>query len=162
MHSVGGRGNGAIHVSPASTEAARRLWAGENVEMAPPDAVVAVIEQVSSRLRLGLGRWIGFEGYGVLLERVLEEAVAEYPALCGLRCLPSGEKKVAGKVPAHEVPAVIRGFVSVVALLIQRLSQVIGEDMAMRLVEQAWTARPSDGSTDETRGASNVQEVRSR
>ncbi len=151
-----------IHASPASTETARRLWAGESVETAEPKAVMAAIEQVCARLRLGLGRWIGSEGYGALLERVLEEAVTDTPALRGFRFPPDGEDKVAGTVSAREVPAVIRSFVSAVALLIQRLSQVIGEDMAMQLVEQAWTAGPSDGPIDEIGGANDDQEVRSR
>ena len=161
MRSVGGRWAGLVPASPTSAEAARRLWVGERVEMAPPEAVIEAIEQVCMRLRLGLGRWIGFEGYDALLERVVEEAVVENPELRGLRWLPDGENKVARMVPAHEVPAVIRGFVSVVALLIDRLSQVIGDDLATRLVEQAWNASPGDGSLDEIRGAGDVQKVRS-
>jgi hypothetical protein len=147
-------------VSPASSAAAQRLWATEGLDPASPEAVVATIEHVSARLRIGLGRWIGFEGYRVLLERVVEEAVTEDPTLRGLRWLPGGVNRLAEMVPADEVPAVSRGFVSVVALLIHRLSQVIGEDMSMRLVEQAWTASSSDGSTDEMRGETGVQEVR--
>lgn len=122
-------------------EAARRLWAGERVETDSPEAVVAAIEHVGVRLRLGLGRWIGFYGYGVLLARVLEETVTEHPALRGVRLLPDGKAGGAGMIPAHEVPALIRGFISVVARLIHRLSEVIGDDLAMRLVEQAWKAR---------------------
>ena len=137
-------------------EVARRLWAGEGVETAAPEAVLAAITEVCTRLRRGLGRWIGFEGYSVLFERVVDDALTENPALRALRWLPGGENGVAGIVPAHEVPAVIRGFVSVVALLIQRLSQVIGDDMAMRLVEQAWAASPSEGSVAEIRGARDV------
>ena len=122
MGSVVERGVGVIQVCSASTEAASRLWAGETLATASPEAVVVAIEHVSVRLRLGLGRWIRFEGYGVLLERVLEDARTEDPA--------------------EEVTAKIRTFVLVVALLTDRLSQVVGEDMAMRLVEQAWTTEP--------------------
>ncbi len=142
MRSVVERRVRVIQVSRASTEAASRLWAGEGVATDSPEAVVAAVENIGVRLRLGLGRWIGFDGYGVLLEHVLEEADTENPA--------------------DEVSAKIRNFVAVVALLMDRLSQVIGEEMAIRLVEQAWTARPNDKSMADIRGARDVQKTRSR
>ena len=126
-----------IQVSAASIEAARRLWDEECVDPTTPVVVGEAIERVCLRLRLGFDRWIGVDGYRVLFQRVVEESIAEHPTLAGLRCLSDGDSTAEGTVPADALPAVIRGFVSVVALLIQLLSDVIGEDMAMRLVEQA-------------------------
>jgi hypothetical protein len=72
--------------------------------------------------------------------------------LLGLNCLAEGRNDAAGMVQTPDVARVIDGFVSVVALLIHLLSRVIGEEMATRLVEQAWAANPSEGSSAETRG----------
>ncbi len=142
MRSVVARTAGVSRGSRASIEAARRLWAGESAATASPEVVVAAIERARARLRLGLGRWIGVDGYGVLLERVLEEADTENAT--------------------DEAPEKIRNFVAVVALLMDRLSQVIGEELAIRLVEQAWIASPNDKPVAEIRGTRDVQETRSR
>lgn len=141
-----------VRVSAAAAAASRRLWDREGVDESSPTVVTAAIERASTRLRAGLGRWIGREGYRVLLQRVHEEMATDQPRPRSLSSRIDG---------AQEASATIRGFVSVVALLIELLSQVVGEDMAVRLVEQAWTTTANEESTMTTRGARDGQETRS-
>ncbi len=88
-------------------------------------------------LRVGLGRWIGAEGYRVLLGRALIVARAEHPALGGLSCLGGDQPATTAAVQAHGAGAVSAGLGTLVAVLIDLLGNIIGEDMAVHLVEQA-------------------------
>jgi hypothetical protein len=58
---------------------------------------------------------------------------------------------VAAVVGVHGAAEVREGIVALVALLIDLLSCVIGEEMAVRLVEQAWagSARPTASAPTE-------------
>ncbi|MEO8140837.1 MAG: hypothetical protein ABI742_14370, partial [Gemmatimonadota bacterium] len=50
--------------------AARRLWSQERLDAAgSPDKLAAVLYRLATGLRGGLSRWIGTDGYGVLLDR---------------------------------------------------------------------------------------------
>ncbi len=102
-------------------------------------------EQMYTQLRLGLGRWIGVMGYRALLDRALGLARAEYPALAGLSCHGGEEEfEVAAAVRAHGAAEVTAGMVAVVAVLIDLLARIIGEEMALRLVEQTGMERGSE------------------
>jgi len=138
-------------VSAVATEAARRFWAHDGPDADGPAEMAAAAEQGCARLRAVLTRWIGSEGYRALVDRSLAEARAEHPAIAGLQC-PGGDLAgVAAAVGVHSAAEVREGILALVARLIDLLSRLIGEDMATRLVEQAWAggARPAASTVTE-------------
>jgi hypothetical protein len=138
-------------VSAAAKEAARQLWVHEGLDAAAPQEMAAAAEQGCARLRAGLTRWIGSDGYGSLVDRALQQARAGHPSLAGLQCQAGDVQGVAAVVGVHGAAEVREGIVELVALLIALLSRVIGEEMGIRLVEQAWagSARPTASAPTE-------------
>jgi hypothetical protein len=104
------------------------------------------------QLRAGLGRWIGAQGYRVLLERALSQTRAEHPALGGLSCLAEYEPVTAAAVRAQGPGDVAAGLVAFVAALVELLGRIIGDEMAVRLVEQIGTPSPRGVVSTETEG----------
>ena len=140
-------------VSPVATEASRRFWADGGLEAGASEDLAAAAEQGCARLQAVLTRWIGFEGYRALVDRALAEARAEHRALEGLQCHGANVEGVAAAVGVHSAAEVRDGILALVARLIDLLSRLIGEDMATRLVEQAWTGAPPAARTE---GVSDV------
>jgi hypothetical protein len=89
------------------------------------------------------------EGYRVLLRSVVDEAATRYPVLPAWRCLAGGEREVKELVHSTGAAEVVSGFMRVVELLIHRLSLVVGQEMALQLVDLAWTTRVKDGAIAE-------------
>jgi hypothetical protein len=79
----------------------------------------------------------------------------EHPALGSLHCLN-------GKEPVHKIAArphgaseVGAGMVALIATLIELLGNIIGEEMAMRLVEQTGMPSPRALAGNQARGGRN-------
>jgi hypothetical protein len=131
----------------AANQVARQLWEREQVTQGSAN-VAAVVNRVCSYLRMGITRWIGAEGYRVLLERSLSDARTAFPLLNDLDC--RDEQGISAAVFDKYDPAEIeQAFVSLVGLMVDRLGRVVGEEMAGRLVEQSWSGRA--GRTSDTR-----------
>jgi hypothetical protein len=122
--------------STPATDAARRLWARAAGDATAPEEVAAAAERMCTELRTGLGRWIGVDGYRALLDRALGLARAEHPALADLPCLGGDLPAAVAVVRAQGAGAVAAGLVALVAALIELLGRIIGDEMALRLVEQ--------------------------
>ena len=120
---------------------AHLLWSRVAGNASETQEVAKAAELMYTRLRLGLGRWIGVMGYRALLDRALGPARAEHPALAGLSCHGGEEPEVAAAVRAHGAAEVAAGMRAVVAVLIDLLGRIIGEEMALRLVEQTGMER---------------------
>ena len=121
------------------------LWSRVAGNTSETEEVARAAELMCTQLRLGLGRWIGVMGYRALLDRALGLARAEYPALAGLSCHGGEEEpEVAAAVRAHGAPEVAAGMMAVAAALIDLLGRIIGEEMAIRLVEQTGMERGSE------------------
>jgi hypothetical protein len=125
-----------------ASDTARRLWARAAGDGRAPEEVAAAVEAMCTQLRVGLGRWIGAEGYGALLKRALEQARVEHPALGGLSCLGGDGLLTTAAVRAHGAGEVAAGFVALVAGLIELLGRIIGDEMALRLVAQTGIPSP--------------------
>ena len=123
--------------SAAAADAARRLWARITGDAGVPDGIPESAEQLFADLRVGLGRWIGAEGYDTLLGRALVLARKEHPSLGSLSGLAEGQPATSAAVQKHGAGAVSVGLIALVAVLIELLGNIIGEDMAVHLVEQA-------------------------
>jgi len=146
-----------------ATEVARLLWARAAGDASAPDDVAAASERLCAQLRRGLGRWVGATGYTALLDRAVHLARSEHPALGSLSCHGGEEQVVSAAVRDHGAREVEAGMVAAVAGLIDLLGRIIGEEMALRLVEQTGGAekivkpRPSARSVQsiESKGSRN-------
>lgn len=136
----------------AATDAARRLWARAAGDTGAPEEVAAAAERICTQLRAGLGRWIGAAGYRALLDRALGLAREEHPALAGFSCLGGEEPVTTAAVRAQGAGEVAAGLVALVAALIELLSRIVGEEMAVRLVEQIGIPSPRGTVSSETGG----------
>jgi hypothetical protein len=136
--------------SEAATDAARRLWARAVGDASAPEEVAAAAERLCTQLRVGLGRWVGTDGYRALLHRALGLARAEYPALTGLSCEGGEGPAIAAAVRVHGPAKVTTSVVGLVATLIDLLGRIVGEEMAVQLGEQTGKPRPRGVVTTET------------
>lgn len=128
--------------SAAATEVARRVWAPDAGVVRAPEKAAVAVDRVCTQLRVGLGRWVGAEGYRALLSRALERARAEHPALKNLSCMGGDKPEIAAAVEAHGADAVAAGVVALVVAMIELLARVVGEETAAELVNQAGTVGP--------------------
>jgi hypothetical protein len=136
----------------AATDAARRLWARTAADGSASEEVAAAADRMCTQLRAGLGRWIGAEGYRALLERALGLARVEHPALGGLSCLGGDGTMTMAAVRAHGAGEVAAGLVALVATLIDLLGRIVGEEMALRLVEHVGMPSPHGVVSTEPEG----------
>ena len=145
-----------MQVSTAATEAARQFWAHDGLDTDAPEEMAAAAEQGCARLRAVLTRWIGSEGYRALVDRALAQSRAEHPAVAGLQCQGGDLEGVAAAVGVHSAAEVREGILELVARLIDLLSRLIGEEMATRLVEQAWAGGGRPAASSVTEGVRDV------
>lgn len=104
-----------------------------------------------------LSRWVGVDGSTALFARAIAEAKLEHPALSNVRysrhssvCLDG----LAESAQIHGSRAAAEGVTAVLTALIELLGRLIGEDLAIRLVEQSVPAvarpdAPTTGGEDE-------------
>ena len=128
--------------SPAATEVARRHWARAAGDTNTLEEVAAAATRTCTQLQAGLARWVGTEGYRALIDRALLLARAEHPALGSLSCHGGDQPLTTAAVRAHSAAEVTAGIVALVATLIDLLSRIVGEEMAVELVNQAVTRAP--------------------
>ena len=128
--------------SPAATEVARRHWARAAGDTNTLEEVAAAATRTCTQLQAGLARWVGTEGYRALIDRALLLARAEHPALGSLSCHGGDQPLTTAAVRAHSAAEVTAGIVALVVTLIDLLSRIVGEEMAVQLVNQAMAASP--------------------
>jgi hypothetical protein len=130
--------------SAPALDAARRLWAGVAGEANAPDEVAAGVARLFSRLQAGLGRWVGAEGYCALLDRAVALVRTGHPVVDGLSCRTEDDPLTPAAVEASGPAEVMAGTVALLAALIELLGRIVGEEIAVRLVEQTGTPAPGD------------------
>ena len=128
--------------SAAATEVARRLWQRAVDDSGAPEDVAVAATHMCTELRTGLTRWVGAMSYRALIDRALLLARAEHPALGSLSCHGGDEPVTMAAVRAHTAAEVTAGMVVLVATLIDLLSRIVGEEMAVELVNQAVAQLP--------------------
>lgn len=139
-----------IERSPSVTAAGSRLWARERADA---DGGHPAAVRICSRVGDGLARWIGRDGYRALFRRAREEELPTHPALSGLDCDGADSERLAAAVAAYGADAVSAAVLALVTALIALLGRVVGEEMAIQLVEQAVTGRPAGDSANVQNGA---------
>lgn len=126
--------------SRTAEELARRLLARDAPAEDAPDAVAAATDRVFGRVSANLSRWFGIDGTNALFTRALVRAQAGHPALANVRY--SGQsavclERLAESARSHGADAAADGVAAILTALIELLGRLIGQDIAMRLVEQS-------------------------
>jgi hypothetical protein len=134
--------------SPAAHETARRLLARETSAAGDPAMVAEAMQRALVRVRANLCDSVGDDGCNALLARALARTESDYPALRGIRTPNNGAIHLDGVptiVEAHGVVPVTAAVEALLASLVDVLGRLIGEDMAMKLLDHDLPVPSPDG-----------------
>jgi hypothetical protein len=143
--------------SLAAIEAARLLWARTAGDISEPEAVAEAAERMCSQLGAGLGRWVGTTGYRALLDRAVKLVRSEHPALESLACQGGEAPLIAAAAREHGAAEVAAGMMALVEALVELLGRIIGQEMALRLVEQSGSERKTGREKPSPRGIVSME-----
>lgn len=82
------------------------------------------------------------DAYQSLQKRAVVAAQASHPSLKGVSCLGEDASVIIAAVGVHGAIEVVDGLVALVAGMIELLGRIIGQEMAIRLVEQCGAPHP--------------------
>jgi hypothetical protein len=136
-------------LSGAAGDALERLWAQATADADTSARVAGAAERVGAGLCTGLTRWIGSEGYQGLLLRALDEVRAEHPWMAHLRCEEGRLNGLAAATSGQPPAAVRAGMLALLVALARVLGRITGEEMAIRLMEQAWAMSEPEAVREE-------------
>jgi len=108
--------------------------------------VVAALERTCLRVSDNLRDSMGNDGCNALLVRALARTEANHPALKNICRLSGGDIHLDGvlaSVETHGVAAVTAAIEALLAALVEILGRLIGEDMAIRLIDHDAAGSPS-------------------
>jgi hypothetical protein len=134
--------------SPATQDMARRLLARETSASDDPAMVAAALQRALVRVWANLGDSVGDDGRDALLARALARTESDHPALKDICRLNNGAIHLDGavaSVEAHGVAPVTAAIEALLAALLEVLGRLIGEDMAMKLLDHDLPAPSPDG-----------------
>lgn len=120
-----------------------------------PDPVRAA-EEVFEDVADSLSRALGPYGYHALLARALTKARLAHPALAGIRIRSAMEPYLDGLHGAaseHGLGALSDGLHATLAILVDLLGRLIGEDLAILLVSEAISDESAGGNGPKSTGA---------
>ena len=126
--------------SASSLRIARGLLTRETTgpRESAPETVAAALQRTCLRVSENLRDAMGEGGCSALLARALARAEADHPLLNDVRGLEEGRIQLGGlaaRVDAHGVAAVTAAIEGLLAALVEILGRLIGEDMAVRLMD---------------------------
>ncbi len=132
---------------------ARRALLQEAGEHTAPATLAEAAERAYARLGRRLAVLIGATGYTVLAARALRLAQAEIPALEGVAVDAGAETGLNGlrafALASGDATAAADGLVALLARIVDLLITFIGEDLALRLVRDAWPEPADDRAVSE-------------
>ena len=140
-------------MAESAPDAARRLWLTIVGDSRAPDDIAAGADRLWGGLSALLGRWIGPSGYQALLNRALGIARSEHACLRDLSCVGGEAALVAKTAGKHGAGEIAESMVRVAALLIDLLGRIVGEDMAIHLVNQVAAPSPRENHEHPARGS---------
>jgi len=139
---------------PAARDLARRLINARRSQHATGDTPARVAAAAGDRLYRELSRWVGPDGCHALFTRALTQAQTEYPALAQIQLRARSEPYIDGvaeTIMARGDPATAEAFESMLVHLVELLGRLIGDDMAMKLIERSLAASERGGPPSEAR-----------
>jgi hypothetical protein len=101
-----------------------------------------------------LSRWVGSDGCHALFTRALAEARTEFPALQQIQLRARSDPYVDGvaeTIMARGEPATAEALESMLVRLVELLGRLIGDDMAMKLIERSLAASEHGGAASDDR-----------
>jgi hypothetical protein len=137
-----------MRYSPSAQATARRLLARETPAAGDPAMVAEAMQRALARVRANLCDSVGDDGCNALLARALARTESDYPALRGIRTPNNSAIHLDGVstiVDAHDVVPVTAAVEALLASLVDVLGRLIGEDMAMKLLDHDLPVPPTDG-----------------
>jgi hypothetical protein len=129
---------------------ARRLIEAQRSERSDGDDLARAATAACDRLYRELSRWVGLDGCYALFSRALAQARTDYPALEQIQIRARSRPHIDGvaeTIMARGDPATAEGLEFMLQGLVELLGRLIGDDMAMRLIERSLAA-PAPGPTD--------------
>lgn len=135
----------------AAADAARQLVTREVADISPADGA-AVVARICERLGTGLARWIGRDGYRELLRRALAEHRDLHPDFAMLACDGNDGARIAEAVDRNGAEPSLAALESLIGILINLLGRLVGEAMAIQLIEQAAVGDPAGTPATPSRG----------
>jgi hypothetical protein len=123
---------------------AKRLCDAAGVDaLLPSPEVAAAAGRLCMHLRLGLGRWIGADGFRTLFERTISEVPLDDRSVVGFAILRGHDcTGVAGAAEEHGAEAIAASTAALIAGIVDLLSRIVGDELAARMVEQASGTSP--------------------
>jgi hypothetical protein len=124
--------------APSSLRIARRVLDRTAAPAADDVPAAAAMQRALTRVSDNLRASMGKEGCGALLARALSRAEAKHPALKDVCRLTGGEVHldgVAAAIDVHGTAAVAAAIEALLAALLEVLIRLIGEDMAIRVID---------------------------
>jgi hypothetical protein len=138
---AGKRGAPRVRLTPP--QIARRLISSRRPEHSSAETPARTAAAACDQLYRELSRWVGPDGCHALFTRALSEARTEHSALEGIQLRARSDPYVDGvaeTIMAHGDPATAEGLESMLVRLVELLARLIGEDMAMLLMERSLAA----------------------
>jgi hypothetical protein len=137
---------------PSAQQIARRLIDSRRTEPEEADSEARAAAVACNHLYRGLSRWVGRDGCHALFARALAEARIEHPALMQIQLRVRSDPYLDGvseTIIAHGEAATAEGLESMLARLVALLERLIGDETAMKLIEQSLAASERAGATPE-------------
>jgi hypothetical protein len=124
---------------------ALRLWNEASAGAVSAGDLATAAERLCVGLHSGLVRWIGSDGFQSLFQRALALSRPGHSWLAHLRWGPGVPPAPPPDETGHGPADVADAMVALIGTLVHLLGRITGEEMATRLVENAWItgARPS-------------------
>jgi hypothetical protein len=138
--------------SATAADVAHRLWLQTAGDVGEPEAAAEAAERLCAQLAAGLSHWIGVEGYRALFDRAVGLVRSEHPALGSLTCVHRDGPVAAAARGAPGAADVAAGMAAVMTALIELLGRIIGDEMAVHLVEQIGIPSVRGGVSAKTEG----------
>jgi hypothetical protein len=105
------------------------------------DTPSAAGERITKAIHGRIGKVVGSGGFDVLLKRSLALATRNHPVLAGMSVGERGSLVTAHE-PAPDPVAMRTAVAALLATFVELLAELIGEDLAFRLVGDAWPESP--------------------
>ena len=148
MRSASPKCTRGITTKPTSAEIAARLITRESTSTSESHAAAAAAGAIG-RMCTSLNRFIGADGCRALLVRALANARADQPALEHITIGKAPEMSLQGVPESMDAPGaaeIASGLEALVVSLIELLHRLVGDELAMKLLEP----NPADAESSDS------------
>jgi hypothetical protein len=133
---------------------ARRLTTSRQLERKGGDSSARAAAAACDDLYRDLSRWVGPDGCHALFARALAQTRVDYATLDQIKLRPRSEPYldgVAETIMSRGDAATAEALESLLVHLIELLGRLVGDDMAMKLIERSMAAAERGDATPDDR-----------